>query len=83
MFIHMLGCACIGRDYSSEATCLLLLVALVHCDVVAINIVAIHETTSPSHRRGTLKGVPIVKSPRVTLKSLLSHLKVTFSWNHF
>ena len=42
---------------------------------------------SPSRRRGTLKGVPTVKSPKrhskVTLKSLLSHLNVIFSWRPF
>ena len=36
---------------------------------------------SPSHRRGTLKCIPTVKAPtsffEVTVKSLLSHLKVT------
>ena len=35
---------------------------------------------SPSHRRGTLNGVPTIKSQNTTL---LSHLTVTFSWNPF
>ena len=46
---------------------------------------------SPSHRMGTPTGVPTIKSPKdiclsyfyVTCTSLLSHLKVTFSWNPF
>ena len=34
---------------------------------------------SPSHRRGTLKGVPPSNHQQVTFQSLLSDLKVTFS----
>ena len=54
-----------------------------HMYILSILKSAREISASPSHRRGTLKGVPTVKSPTSHFKSLKGHVTITFSWNPF